>query len=148
MKGKPVVILLVEDDDAHAEIVRRNLEGFRVANRLIRVADGQAALDYLQRDGEFNDPASAPRPGLVLLDLRLPKVDGIEVLRRIKASADLGRIPVVVLTTSADEADMVRAYDCHANSYLVKPVDLPQFVSLMESLGYYWLAWNEFPFGR
>lgn len=145
MKGEPLTILLVEDDNAHAEIVRRNFEGFRVANRLVRVEDGQAALDYLLREGVY---AAAPpaRPGLVLLDLRLPKVDGIEVLRRIKSNPELSRIPVVVLTTSSAETDVVRAYDCHANSYLVKPVEFPKFVSLMESLGYYWLAWNEHPF--
>ncbi len=83
--GKPVVILLVEDDPAHAEIVRRNLETFRVANRMHHVSDGQAALDYLFRQDAFADPADSPTPDLILLDLRLPKVDGMEVLRRIKA---------------------------------------------------------------
>jgi CheY-like chemotaxis protein len=145
MKGEPLTILLVEDDNAHAEIVRRNFEGFRVANRLVRVEDGQAALDYLFHEGAYAATPPA-RPGLILLDLRLPKVDGIEVLRRIKSNPDLSRIPVVVLTTSSAETDVVRAYDCHANSYLVKPVEFPKFVSLMESLGYYWLAWNEHPF--
>jgi len=146
MKGEPLLILLVEDDLAHAEIIRRNFAGFRLANRLIHVADGQAALDYLYRQGDFTDPASSPRPGLVLLDLRLPKVDGLEVLAKVKADPDLGRIPIVVLTTSAAESDMIKAYGSHANSYLVKPVDFPQFVALMESLGYYWLAWNEYPY--
>lgn len=146
MKGEPVVILLVEDEPAHAEIIRRNLEGFRLANRLIHVSDGQAALDYLFRRGEFQNPDASPRPGLILLDLRLPKVDGLEVLQTIKADSDLCRIPVVVLTTSAAEKDMVKAYSNHANSYLVKPVDLPQFISMMESLGYYWLVWNAFPY--
>lgn len=146
MKGEPVVILLVEDDPAHAEIVRRNFEDFRMANRLVHVADGQAALDYLFRRAEFGDPATSPRPGLILLDLRLPKVDGLEVLRIIKADGDLGRIPIVVLTTSSAESDIVKAYDAHANSYLVKPVDFPQFLALMEALGYYWLAWNQHPY--
>lgn len=146
MKGEALLILLVEDDPAHAEIVRRNFEGFRIANRLIHVADGQAALDYLYRQGEFADPAASPRPGLILLDLRLPKVDGLEVLATVKSDPDLGSIPVVVLTTSAAETDMLKAYGSHANSYLVKPVDFPQFVALMEPLGYYWLAWNEYPY--
>ena len=146
MKGEPIVILLVEDDPAHAEIVRRNFAGFRIANRLIHVADGQAALDYLYQRAEFSNPEQSPRPGLVLLDLRLPKVDGLEVLEIVKSDGDLNRIPVVILTTSAAEADVVKAYDCHANSYLVKPVDFPQFVALMETLGYYWLAWNECPY--
>jgi CheY-like chemotaxis protein len=137
---------LVEDDPAHAEIVRRNFAGFRIANRLMHVTDGQAALDYLYHRAEFSNPEQSPRAGLVLLDLRLPKVDGLEVLKIVKSDADLSRIPVVILTTSAAEADMVKAYDCHANSYLVKPVDFAQFVALTETLGYYWLAWNECPY--
>jgi len=146
MKGEPIVILLVEDDPAHAEIVRRNFENSLIANRVIHVPDGQEALDYMFRAGRYSDPVTAPRPGLILLDLRLPKVDGLEVLNSIKADSDLCRIPVVILTTSSAEYDVVKAYDRHANSYLVKPVDFPQFVSLMESLGYYWLAWNQNPY--
>ncbi len=80
------------------------------------------------------------------MDLRLPKVDGQEVLKTVKADAELANIPVVILTTSAAEADMAKAYDCHANSYLVKPVDFPQFLKLMDALGYYWLVWNRFPY--
>jgi signal transduction histidine kinase len=117
------------------EIVRRNLESSRLANWLIQVADGQAALDYLYRRAEFSDPERSPRPGIVLLDLRLPKVDGLEVLKTIKSDPDLRRIPVVILTTSAAEADIVKAYDSYANSYLVKPVDFSQFVKLMDTLG-------------
>ena len=146
MKGEPAIILLVEDDPAHAEIVRRNFVNFRMANRLMHVADGQQALDYLFRRGEYQDPNRAPRPNLILLDLRLPKVDGLEVLTTIKANAELARIPVVVLTTSAAEVDMAKAYGNHANSYLVKPVDFPQFLKLMDALGYYWLVWNQYPF--
>jgi len=146
MKGEPIAILLVEDDPAHAEIVRRNFKGCRMANRLMHVEDGQEALDYLYRKGKFSDPEKSPRPGIILLDLRLPKVDGLEVLKIIKSDPGLDRIPVVILTTSAAEADMIKAYDSHANSYLVKPVDFPQFVALMESIGYYWLAWNEYPY--
>ncbi len=145
MHGEPITILLVEDDQAHAEIVRRNFEKSRIANRLIHVSDGQAALDYLYGREAFSDPLQAPRPGLVLLDLRLPKIDGLEVLRTIKADALLSQIPVVILTTSAAESDVARAYDSHANSYLVKPVDFSQFIELMEVLGYYWLVWNQHP---
>jgi CheY-like chemotaxis protein len=145
MKGEPIVILLVEDDDAHAEIARRNFESCRMANTLIRVADGQAALDYLYQRNEFRDPAQALHPGIVLLDLRLPKVDGLEVLKIIKADPKLSRIPVVILTTSKTEADMAQAYDSHANSYLVKPVDFTQFTELMKTFGFYWLAWNQYP---
>lgn len=146
MTGEPFQILLVEDDPAHAEIVRRNLEDFRVANRIVHVTDGQAALDYLFRQGEWTDPETSPRPGMVLLDLRLPKVDGMEVLARVKADPDLKSIPVVILTTSSTEADKARAYACQANSYLVKPVELQQFTELMRTFGFYWLAWNRFPY--
>lgn len=145
MNGEPITILLVEDDPAHAEIVRRNLENARVANRLHWVADGQEALDYLQHNGKYQNPASAPTPGLVLLDLRLPKIDGMEVLRTIKSDAKLARIPVVVMTTSAAESDVARAYENRANSYVVKPLDLGKFTALLDVLGYYWLVWNERP---
>ena len=146
---EPVIILLVEDEPAHAEIVRRNFAGFQMANRpvqLMHVVDGQQALDYLFRQGKFQDPDRSPRPHLVLLDLRLPKVDGLEVLKTVKADAGLANIPVIVLTTSAAGVDIVKAYGCHANSYLVKPVDFPQFLKLMDALGYYWLVWNQFPY--
>lgn len=146
MTGEPFLILLVEDDPAHAEIVRRNLTDFRVANRIVHVRDGQEALDYLFHQGRYADLEQFPRPGIVLLDLRLPKVDGLEVLKIAKADPDLGKIPIVILTTSAAESDMARAYECQANSYLVKPVDLPQFAAQMEAFGFYWLAWNQFPF--
>lgn len=145
MKGEPMVVLLVEDEPAHAEIVRRNFADFHPANRLMHVPDGQAALDYLYRRAEYRDPERSPRPALILLDLRLPRVDGLEVLKTIKTDPKLCRIPVVILTTSAAETDIFKAYDNHANSYLVKPVDFLQFVALMETLGRYWLMWNEIP---
>jgi CheY-like chemotaxis protein len=145
MKGEPIVILLVEDEPAHVEIVRRNFEASRLANRLLYVEDGQAALDYLYRKGEFNDPDKFPMPNLILLDLRLPKVDGLEVLKTIKSDQNLSHIPVVVLTTSSAEVDMVKAYEYHANSYLVKPVDFPKFVNLMDTFNFYWVAWNQYP---
>lgn len=141
---EPVVILLVEDDPAHAEIVRRNLEDFKVANRLVHVSDGQSALDYLYGEGEWSGTAPE-RPIVVLLDLRLPKVDGLDVLNRIKSDENLKSIPVVVLTTSAAESDMTKAYNANVNSYLVKPLELKQFVELIASLGYYWLACNQKP---
>lgn len=145
MNGKPISILLVEDDPAHAEIVHRNLENARVANRLHWVADGQEALDFLQHGGKYQNPQDAPAPGLILLDLRLPKVDGIEVLNAIKSNPQLAKIPVVVMTTSAAESDIARAYENRANSYVVKPLDLRKFTALMDVIGYYWLVWNERP---
>ena len=145
MKGEAIVILVVEDDPAHVEIIRRNFEASRLANRLISVEDGQAALDYLNRKGQYNDETKFPLPNLILLDLRLPKVDGLEVLRIIKLDPAVNKIPVVILTTSAAEADMVKAYEHHANSFLIKPVDFSQFSKLMDTFGYYWVAWNQYP---
>ena len=145
MGKNPLTILLVEDDPAHAEIVRRNFGDFFAENRLEHVSDGRAALDYLYRRGAFEDRHAAPRPDLVLLDLRLPGIDGFTVLRTVKEDASLASIPVVVLTTSAAEIDVSRAYTHRANSYLVKPVDFDEFVALMESLGHYWFDKNRFP---
>jgi CheY-like chemotaxis protein len=145
MKGEAIVILVIEDDPAHVEIIRRNFEASRLANRLISVEDGQAALDYLNRKGQYNDETKFPMPNLILLDLRLPKVDGLEVLRIIKLDPAVNKIPVVILTTSAAEADMVKAYEHHANSFLIKPVDFSQFSKLMDTFGYYWVAWNQYP---
>jgi CheY-like chemotaxis protein len=145
MKGEPIVILLVEDDLAHIEIIKRTFEESRLANRLISVEDGQEALDYLHRKGKYNDSAKFPMPNLILLDPRLPKVDGLGVLKTIKSEEKLTGIPVVILTTSSAESDMVKAYEWHANSYLVKPVDFTQFNKLMNTFGYYWVVWNQYP---
>lgn len=144
-QGEALEILLVEDDQDHAELVFRGLEDHLVANRITHVLDGEAALDYVFRRGEYTDAEKSPRPHLILLDLRLPKVDGLEVLKEIKADQDLLRIPVVVLTSSEFEDDIARAYDNHANSYLVKPVGFDAFRQLMRNLGFYWLAWNQYP---
>lgn len=144
IKGGPLVILHVEDEDAHAELVRRNFEDHRVSNSLHRVRDGQQALDYLRREGDYSS-GQHERPNLVLLDLRLPRVDGLEVLKQIKSSDDLKSIPVVILTTSDAERDVARSYELHANSYLVKPINFLKFSELLDELGYYWLAWNSGP---
>lgn len=145
MRGEPLRILFVEDDDDHAELVVRGLNEHRVAAVIRRVTDGESALDYLFHRGEFADPAASPRPDVVLLDLRLPRVDGLEVLRQIKADAELRRSPVVVLTTSDKEADIAGAYDVNANAYLVKPVDFAKFSQMMRDLGLFWLVWNQGP---
>ena len=145
LKGRPVLILLVEDDPAHAEIVRRSLADFRIANRIVHVSDGQEALDYLCHQDAYARPEASPRPDLILLDLRLPKVDGLQVLASLKADAELAQIPTVILTTSAAESDLVAAYGYGAGSYLVKPVDYDKFRALLDAFGFYWLVWNEFP---
>jgi len=145
MKGSPLHILLVEDNPDHAELVRRNLSHGQVANQLHHVEDGEAALDYVFSRGAFADRKKFPRPDLVLLDLRLPRVDGLEVLRQIKSHPELYRLPVVVLTTSDAERDVAVAYEFHANSFLTKPVDFHAFARLLKDLGFYWLAWNQHP---
>jgi CheY-like chemotaxis protein len=145
MKGDPAVVLLVEDNDDHAELVKRQLMDHRITNQLIRVADGQAALDYLLHRGDHADPASRPLPHLILLDLRLPKIDGLEVLRTCKNTSSLSDIPIVILTTSEAEGDINQAYLNRANSYLVKPVNFVKFKQLMDDLGFYWLSWNTAP---
>ncbi len=144
-KGTPIVILLIEDDPAHAEIVFRSMVDHRLANRIIHVQDGQEGLDYLERKNAYAPPADAPRPDVILLNLRLPKVDGLEVLRRIKSNVDICSTPVVVLTTSEAEDDIVKAYGYGASSYIVKPVDVDKFTKLLELFGFSLLAWNQSP---
>ena len=145
MKGEPVVVLLVEDNDDHAELVRRQLIDHRITSRMVRVSDGQAALDYLMHEGAYADPDTSPRPHVILLDLRLPRVDGLEVLRSCKSTESLADIPIVILTTSEAESDLAQAYRNHANSYLVKPVDFKKFNKMLDDLGFYWLTWNKIP---
>jgi CheY-like chemotaxis protein len=144
-QGKPLTILFVEDDPAHAEIAIRNLKKSRIGNRLIHLTDGQQALDYLFRQGEYADPEQFPLPNLILLDLRLPKVDGLEVLEKIKSMDCLKHIPTAVLTTSEAEKDISRAYNFNVNSYLVKPLDFESFSKLIETFGFYWVVWNKYP---
>jgi CheY-like chemotaxis protein len=146
MNGELLNILLVEDNPDHAELVRRSFQDHQVANRIYHVTDGEFALDYLFRRGEYADPDKSPRPHVILLDLRLPRVDGLEVLKEIKETDMLRRIPVVILTTSDGERDVSRAYDRHVNSYLVKPVGFDNFTKLMNELGFYWLGWNRNPY--
>ncbi len=145
MMGEPVIVMLVEDNSDHAELVIRTLEDHRIANKIQHFMDGQSALDYLFRRKEYEDPESSPRPHMILLDLRLPRVDGLEVLRIIKEEEVLKNIPVIVLTTSEAEKDVAQAYGHHVNSYLVKPVGFEEFNKLMHDLGFYWLGWNTHP---
>ena len=141
MSGEPIQILLIEDNPDHAVLVMRNLKNFCVANKVSHVEDGELALQFLDESVGKNN-----RPHLILLDLRLPKIDGLEVLKYIKTNNKLSDIPVVVLTTSEAEKDVARAYNYHANSYIVKPVDFSKFTELMNTLGFYWICWNKHPF--
>ena len=137
-------VLLVEDDPDHAELVRRGLEDYSSRLALTHVADGESALEDLKERAPRNAPG---RPHLILLDLRLPRMDGLEVLREIKAAPDLSDIPCVVLTTSRAEGDMLKAYRLHANSYLVKPGEYDRFVELIAGVERYWLQENAQPPG-
>ena len=145
MKGEPILVMLVEDNIDHAELVIRTFEEHKIANRISHFLDGQIALDYLLRRDSYTDPKSSPRPHVILLDLRLPRVDGLEVLRVIKDDDELKLIPVIILTTSEAERDLACAYQNHVNSYLVKPVGFEEFRQLMNDLGFYWLGWNTHP---
>jgi len=145
MVGEALTILLVEDNIDHAELVIRNMENFKVANTIRHVEDGEAALDYLHGRGKYADRKQFPMPHLMLLDLRLPKVDGLDVLKEVKCDDFLRALPVVILTTSDAERDLVMAHEYHANSYVTKPVDFIKFSDLMKDLGFYWLLWNKQP---
>ncbi len=142
--AEPKTILLVEDNDDHAELVTRTFAKLTDRVRLEHLSDGAQALDYLFGRGKYSDQKPT-RPEVILLDLRLPKVDGLEVLRQLKESPTLKSTPVVVLTTSAAEADVARAYEHHANAYLVKPIEFSEFNSLLRDLGFFWLVWNKGP---
>jgi CheY-like chemotaxis protein len=136
-------VLLVEDDPAHAHLVKRSLEAHDFDCHVVHVNNGEVALEYLLGKNEYADRRRYPRPQLLLLDLRLPRVDGLEVLRQIRAQADLALLPIVVLTTSRADLDISRAYGHHVNSYLVKPLEFDHFKRLMRDLGEYWLRWNQ-----
>ncbi|WP_039801796.1 response regulator [Nocardia araoensis] len=129
--GQPIDILLVEDDPGDELMTREAFEDNKIGNTLHVARDGEEALEFLYRQGRYPD---APRPDLILLDLNLPKYDGRQVLEKIKADPDLSHIPVVVLTTSAAEEDILRSYRLHANAYVTKPVDLDQFVAAIKQI--------------
>lgn len=142
MNNPALDILIVEDNPAHAELIMRALHRHNLATGVLHLTNGEQALDYLFRRGPYENPLDSPRPQLVLLDLRLPRVSGLDVLQAVKQSEDLVHIPVVVLTTSRAEQDVTSAYARNANSYLVKPVEFEQFSEMLRDLGLYWLNWN------
>ena len=138
-------ILLVEDNQDHAELTLKALENGNVMNRIFWVKDGEEALDFLLHRGRWGDATAAPRPGLVLLDVNLPKVGGHEVLRRIKADEGLKSIPVVMLTTTDREDEIVASYRAGVNSFVTKPVRFADFVERIKSLKLYWVITNKLP---
>jgi two-component system response regulator len=136
-----IEILLVEDNPLDAELTMRGLKTEKVGNRITWVKDGQQALDYLFRAGAYAE-RGVGEPRLILLDLKMPRVDGIEVLRAVKADENTRRIPVVVMTSSQEESDMVKTYNLGANSYLVKPIAFDALVEIARQVGIYWLGMN------
>ncbi len=134
--GRAIDILLVEDDPGDELITREAFDHNKLKNRLHVARDGEQGLEYLYRRGPYRD---APRPDLILLDLNLPKYDGRQLLQKIKSDPDLSRIPVVVLTTSSAEEDILRSYELHANAYVTKPVDLDQFISAVRQIDEFFL---------
>ena len=133
---RPLHILLVEDNPDHAELMRRNLENAPIASHLHHVEDGEAAIDYIFGRGAYADRSLFPAPDLVLLDLRLPRVAGLEVLRQVKSDPALHRTPVVVLTSSDADRDVATAFEYHANSFVTKPVKFDQLWQLIQDLGF------------
>ncbi|WP_372760136.1 response regulator [Pseudoalteromonas sp.] len=144
-KVKPITILMADDDEDDRLLTQDALAESRVLNELHFVEDGVELLEYLERKGKFAQKEASPRPGLILLDLNMPRMDGREALQAIKANPNLKGIPVVILTTSQQEEDMVKGYDLGAASYITKPVTFDGLVELMKALGKYWVEFVELP---
>jgi two-component system response regulator len=145
MNADPVEILLIEDNPDDLELTLHSFDKHKLSNRVQVVRDGAEALEYLFRNGRHADRPMHGSPKVILLDLKLPLVDGLEVLRRIKGDPELRRIPVVVLTSSREERDVVESYELGVNSYIVKPVDFGQLTETARVLGFYWLLLNQAP---
>jgi CheY-like chemotaxis protein len=144
-KAKPITILMADDDADDREMTREAFAANHLANDLRFVEDGVQLMDYLEQRGAWAEPGRAPRPGLILLDLNMPKKDGREALQEIKADPRLATIPVVVLTTSKEEEDIYRSYQLHANSYISKPVTFESLIHVVATLGKYWMEIVELP---
>ncbi|HEU5453098.1 MAG TPA: response regulator [Terriglobales bacterium] len=141
----PTEILLVEDDPRDVELTRRSLEKEKLCNTIHVVRDGAEALDFIFGRGAYQHRLDGPNPYLVLLDLKLPKVDGLEVLRQMKENSRTKMVPVIVLTSSREQKDLVESYRLGVNSYIQKPVDFAQFQSAVKEIGLYWLLLNQVP---
>jgi len=141
-RGEPIEVLLVEDSPDDADLTMDALRNGRVRNRITHVEDGVQAMAFLRREGKYAD---APRPDLILLDLNLPRKSGREVLAEVKQDLDLRRIPVVIMTSSDDEKDILAAYDLYVNCYVTKPVDLDQFIGVVKSIENFWFTIVKLP---
>jgi CheY-like chemotaxis protein len=144
-KGSPITILMADDDPDDRQLTREAFDEAKLANDLRFVEDGVELLDYLNRRGKYADPESSPRPGLILLDLNMPRKDGREALQEIKADPKLKRIRIVIMTTSKAEEDILRTYNLSAASYITKPVTFEALVDVVRTLGKYWLEIVELP---
>ncbi len=142
------ILLLVEDNPDDEVLTLRALRKHNLVNEIVVARDGQEALDYLFSEGEYSGRDTRVLPQVILLDLKLPKVDGLQVLERLRAEPQTRHVPVVVLTSSNQDQDMLRSYDLGANGYVRKPVDFEQFLEAARQLGLYWLVLNEVPYGR
>ncbi len=142
MLDKTIEILLVEDNPDDVELTLHALKRNNILNAIQVVRDGQEALDYLFKTGKYED-STHENPGLILLDLKLPKVDGLDVLKKVKETPAMKMIPTVVLTSSKEERDLIESYNFGVNSYIRKPVDFDQFIETVKTIGYYWLLLNE-----
>lgn len=147
MKVQPITILMADDDEEDRMLTQKAFELNRLGNDLRFVEDGEDLLDYLHHRGRYADPASAPRPGLILLDLNMPRLDGREALAAIKSDPSLRRIPVVVMTTSEADQDIARSYDLGANSYVTKPVTFDSLAQVIKALDQYWFEIVALPEG-
>lgn len=139
------IVLLVEDNYAHANLFMRCFSEHDIPHKIYHVSDGEEALNYLYRRGSYVDPNESPKPCVIFLDLRMPKVNGLSVLIEIKADEKLRNIPIVVFTTSDEEKDLSTAYHHYVNSFLIKPMDFDEFSKLVSIMAAYWLKWNRLP---
>ncbi len=145
MNPKSIPILIAEDNDDHAELIIEALKDNNVVNHIFRVRDGEEALDYLHGRGNFTDPELSRRPQLILLDIRMPRKNGLEVLKEIKDTETLKRIPTVILTTSQKEEEIVKCYHLGAASFITKPINFMELIAKIKTIGVYWILTSELP---
>jgi CheY-like chemotaxis protein len=138
IEAQPILILMADDDEDDILLTQKALQKGKLLNHLVSVRDGEELLDYLQRRGDYSDASQSPRPGIILLDLNMPKKDGREALKEIKADPELREIPVVVFTTSKAEEDIYRSYKLGVNSFITKPITFDSLIEVMQTLGKYW----------